>query len=347
VYCDFFFRINLRLQDQMERKIIEELGLYRERLHGLPPVKTLYLGGGTPSLASPSFLTRIREILDLSSCEEFTIEANPEDITREWIREWVELGVTRISVGIQSLVEEDLRWLGRVHGREKGYRSLERLAQENVHFSVDLLVGLPSGKEMDTVEEVLQFGPKHISVYLLTVEEGTVLWKEVIRGVRTLPEETEVVSRYRAIRERLLEKGYEHYEISNYALPGYASLHNQAYWERKSYLGIGPSAHSFRSPKFRWWNCSSFARYQELVSEKRLPWDGYEMLADRALYNEEVMLGFRFLRKGVDVKQIRKWRAKEADWLVEANLIQEKEGRYYLTETGLLYGDEVIRRLMV
>ena len=359
-YCDFFSTLSLaHAGEPYVEAVIAEAGLRHGELAG-EAVRTLYLGGGTPSQLPLRLLERLvtglRETIDLSGVEEFTVEANPDDVTTEWCAAVAALGVNRVSMGVQSFEDEILRFIGRRHTALLAAQAVFNLRSAGINnISIDLIYGLP-GQTIDSwrasVKQALDLRPQHISAYGLTYEEGTRLWHQRERGeVIEVPEE-QCLEMYRILMDELQAAGYEHYEISNFALPGYHSRHNSSYWDDTPYLGLGAAAHSYDG-KVRRWNPHDLQQYIDSVMAGKMVCDLEEMsLWER--YDERVMLGLRTAR-GVDVERLRvdfgdeAWRhfIREAQRHIElGNLHMTEDGRYVLTRDGIMLSDSVIRDLM-
>jgi putative oxygen-independent coproporphyrinogen III oxidase len=248
-YCPF--AVSTR-RDAEERTIDALLREIEMRGDGSLPADSLFLGGGTPSLTSVPNLARvfaaIRSKFVLHANAETTIEANPEDVTPENVTAWLEMGVNRISVGVQSLHDSELRPLGRVHSRDLALAALETAGHSGARVSADLIVGLPRqtpGSFRETLDLVLASGVGHLSVYMLDLEEGTMLQRQAFAGKVSIGSDDDVQEMYFWTIEQAARHGLEQYEISNFARPGERSLHNLKYWKREPYLGLGVSAHSF------------------------------------------------------------------------------------------------------
>jgi oxygen-independent coproporphyrinogen-3 oxidase len=266
-----------------------------------PRLRTLYLGGGTPSLLPPRALERLLGgLLGPAVPEgvlEITLEANPDSVTSERARAWAALGVGRVSLGVQSFDDAILRRLGRLHDAEGARRALTRLREAGFErLSLDLIYGIGPGTDRAyraSLEEALRWDPGHLSCYLLTVEEGTPLDGWVASGAWRLPEEGEAAAQLLWTRERLARAGYEAYEISNFARPGHRSRHNEGYWDRRPYLGLGAGAHSFWAG-WRWHNVPDLRAYLRAVLEEgRRPVRGRHRLAPLEEAEEILLLGLR------------------------------------------------------
>lgn len=268
-------------------------------------VKTIYFGGGTPSLLTSdeinSIIDSIHGNYNVINTPEITLEANPDDITAEKIKQIRQTPVTRVSIGVQSFYYQDLKYLNRVHTEglsEYAIKSLQDSGYSNL--SIDLIYGIPSlGMEhwKENLYKTIDYCVPHISAYALTVEPNTNL--EVLIRKNKLPpvSEAETINHFKYMMGFLKEKNYVHYEISNFCAPGYESLHNSSYWNGTPYLGIGPSAHSFNKIS-RQWNCSSIEKYIESIENAQIPFES-ETLTPEQLYNEYIMTALR-TNKGIN-----------------------------------------------
>ena len=359
-YCDFFSTLSLKESGETYvAAVVAEARLRRDELRG-EPITTLYLGGGTPSQLPLPLLTGLvnglKEALDLSAIEEFTVEANPDDVTTQWCATLAPLGVNRVSMGVQSFEDNILRLIGRRHTARQAVEAVACLREAGIgNISIDLIYGLP-GQTLtswsESVRQALALHPQHISAYGLTYEEGTPLWRQRERGeVAEVPEE-QCLEMYRMLVKRLREAGYEHYEISNFALPGCHSRHNSSYWDDTPYLGLGAGAHSYDG-SVRRYNPHDLHRYIDAVMAGETAFE-QEELTRWERYDERVMLGLRTARR-VDAGRLRRdfgddaWRhfVDEAQRHIEAgNLRVDADGRYVLTVDGIMLSDSIIRDLM-
>ncbi|MDX1530054.1 MAG: radical SAM family heme chaperone HemW, partial [Rhodothermales bacterium] len=255
VYCDFYFVTTSRDFGPFTGALETEIEAYGREFGGREPLETVYFGGGTPSLLPLEDVARLLRAVelhfDVSRAEEVTFEVNPEDVTRDYLEGLRALGVTRLSLGVQSFFDEDLRFMNRVHGAAEAERAVDAVRRAGFEtFSVDLIFGVPEQPAehwLANLEKAARMEVPHLSTYGLTVEERTPLHKMVATGrVSPAPDES-MRARYLDTMETLRHHGYEHYEISSFARPGRHAEHNQLYWSHANYLGFGPSAHSF------WW----------------------------------------------------------------------------------------------
>ena len=255
IYCDFYSQSDLSLQSSFVEALCRELELYHDRAAWAAPPRTIYLGGGTPSSLPLPLLERlmqqIRSLWTLDKTIEITIEANPEDVSPKWANGVVQLGFNRISLGVQSWSDETLRFLHRRHSAAQAERAVNYIRQAGINnVSIDLIFALPEGYERDWAESLahaLTLPVTHLSAYGLTYERGTRLDRMRERGEVIPSSEETYVAQYYALVAACQKAGFTHYELSNWALPGFASQHNSAYWAGTPYLGLGPSAHSYMS----------------------------------------------------------------------------------------------------
>ena len=319
-YCDFYSEIACKGKDEeaiarWADDVCREIEGRRQEIEETLDLNTLYIGGGTPSVLPLSVLQRILTTLqalrDGQRYSEFTIEVNPEDIVErgaEYVRGLLDLGVNRISMGVQSLDDGILRWMNRRHSAD-GARTAISIIRSQAQgelpcaVSIDLITGVP-GMTMEilerTVEEVIGWRPEHISAYQLSIEEGSALAKMIERGeVKELDEE-ECRAQYDYLCRRLAEAGYHHYEISNWALPGHEAIHNSAYWTRHPYVGLGPGAHSLIGNR-RSWNSQELSGWTA---------EG-EDLTPEQIHEEEVML----------LARTDKGPIPERDWFIADEII--------------------------
>ncbi|MCX7796276.1 MAG: radical SAM family heme chaperone HemW [bacterium] len=353
LYCDFHsFRFDLSLIHQYTLALIKELEL---RLNKGSMIKSIYLGGGTPSILPVEDLEKIVDTIyksaNLEESLEFTIEVNPGTINMDKLRFYRNLGINRISIGVQSLVDEELRTLGRIHSSKEALDALDisvKVGFENI--SVDLIYGIPNqtieswGK---TLESVLKRGLTHISIYGLIYEPGTPLYKFLNRGmVNPMPESLELEI-FNITQEVLDRYGFFWYEISNYAKDGYECRHNLTYWKGEDYLGFGPSAHSLIG-NVRNSNTPNIKAYVELVNRGKSPKIWEDRLSPFEKAKELVILGLR-LREGVSISEvymktgidIGKIFSQNIEKLVFQQLIYRQDDRIALTDKGRLLGNLV------
>ncbi|MDE6801575.1 MAG: radical SAM family heme chaperone HemW [Muribaculaceae bacterium] len=270
-YCDFYSSPCSETADAYIDALISELRLRKSEIAG-EPVKTIYIGGGTPSsLSHQQFAKLMRGIweeIDTSEVVESTIEVNPDDVTPEFLNHVKSLGVNRVSMGVQSLNDAELKAVGRRHSADGALSAIKDVASAFDNFSLDIIFGLPGqtiATLSDTLDQIIAFQPSHLSAYLLSYEPGTRLYAALMASKIKEVSDSEAEGMYRLVTDRLRSAGYEHYEISNYARPGLRSRHNSSYWSMTPYLGLGSSAHSFDG-KIRRYNPSSIKSYIEVIN---------------------------------------------------------------------------------
>jgi oxygen-independent coproporphyrinogen-3 oxidase len=277
-------------------------------------VDTVYFGGGTPSLLEPASLAQIIEAIRAAfpaQFEEVTLEADPETISHEKAAAWREAGINRISMGVQSFNDAELRAAGRMHRRADVFKSAEILREAGFgNLSFDLIAGLPHQTDRsweDSVEQLLRLRPEHVSIYMMEIDEGSRLGLEVLQSgdrysAKSIPSDDSMANYYEHGCRRLAAAGYEHYEISNWGLPGFESRHNLKYWRREPYFGFGAGAHSFNGSQ-RWANAHDPAAYADSLLRGRFPVEQLEMVSQGQALEEELFLGLRQLA-GIDLKRI-------------------------------------------
>jgi oxygen-independent coproporphyrinogen-3 oxidase len=298
-YCDFYFSLSLERKSQMMAALLHEMELRKDYLPLPLSPATLYFGGGTPSLLSPDelnlFITKARLLSQAAVFTEITVEANPDDLTPDYVAHLLCSGVNRLSIGIQSFHDHHLKQLRRRHSARQAVESV-RVAQAAGfrNITIDLMYGLPGQTlpewEAD-VQEALRLEVPHISAYHLSIEPKTLLGKQHARGLLQLPEEETGVQQFLYLHNTLEKAGYEHYEISNFAREGFRGLHNSGYWQGFPYLGIGPSAHSYNGTS-RQWNVANNIRYIAAL-EKNAPAFERENLTPVMRFNEYVLTALR------------------------------------------------------
>jgi oxygen-independent coproporphyrinogen-3 oxidase len=323
-------------------------------------VDTIYVGGGTPSLLDPVHLGRIVEAVRenfTAQLSEVTLEADPETVTAEKAAAWVAAGINRVSFGVQSFCDEELQAAGRMHRRADVYRAAAILRAAGIaNISFDLIAGLPKqtrGSWRGSLDALVELAPEHVSVYLLEVDEGSRLGAELLRGGKRysagdVPSDDEMAEFYETACAVLEAAGYRHYEISNWAKPGFASRHNLKYWRREAYLGFGAGAHSFSGTE-RWANAHDAAGYVNAVMAGRLPVEQHEVLTAESALEEELFLGLRQL-EGIDVARIEREYGVQLDSrfarLTSAGLIEREGSLVRLAPGRVSVSNEVFVELM-
>lgn len=310
-YCDFssFSNINHMIEPYISSLIIE-LSLYKERIREYN-IKTIFIGGGTPSCIDPKHINRIMDYIyknfNTSHLTEVTIEVNPGTLDKEKVELYKESGINRVSMGAQTLNNDLLLSIGRSHKVDDFYKSFDLLRQANIdNINVDLMFGLPSqklGHVIDSLKKIIDLKVEHISYYGLILEEETYLNKLFNENKIFLPNEDDERLMYHKAREYLIQNGYNHYEISNYSLQNYECKHNLVYWDVKAYLGIGLSSHSNIQGK-RFWNTGNISKYIESLKKEKLPLEGEEIISKDNEMDEFCILGLRKII-GIDKKEFK------------------------------------------
>jgi len=298
VYCNFHFSTSLQLKNDFLQALLKETGDRKDYLRG-ENIETIYFGGGSPSLLTPAeienVLNAIHNNFSIAHNPEITLEANPDDINQEKAMAWRKLGINRLSIGIQSFYDEDLRWMNRAHSAEQSLHSIDAVCSAGFsNLTIDLIYGTPTltdEKWQANVERATQYGIPHISCYALTVEPKTALENKIRTGKMSDVNIDDQARQFLLLIDWLEEKGYEHYEISNFARPGMRSRHNTSYWQQKKYLGLGPSAHSFDGMS-RQWNISNNSLYISSIKNS-LPIFEVEQLQPIHKLNEYIMTSLR------------------------------------------------------
>jgi len=352
-YCNFHFTTSLTRKNELIAALLKELDLRQNYLQN-EAVETIYLGGGTPSLLEVSDLEKllgsIWKNFSTSPSTEITLEANPDDISEEKIREWLDTGINRLSIGVQSFFEEDLLWMNRAHNAKQAKDSLELACRHFKNITVDLIYGTPmltDNKWEKNVETILSYDIPHISCYALTVESKTALQKMIKLGKTEDVNPDKQSDQFLLLMRWLKDAGYEHYEISNFAKPGFRSRHNTSYWQGKKYLGIGPSAHSFDGVS-RQWNISNNNTYIDSLKTNSLPFEK-EILTAAQQLNEYIMTSLRTI-EGIDVRVVeKKFGKKEKERLLQSvkkylenkKVVVSEAGNLVLTNEGKLLADGI------
>lgn len=297
-YCDFHFSTNQQVKTELVEQIAHELLLQKDYLQG-EPLETIYLGGGTPSLLAAAELdilfSAIYKNYKVSTTPEITVEANPDDLTPEKLRELKPFGVNRLSIGIQSFDEAVLRFLNRAHTANEAVECVELARNAGIkNISIDLIYSIPGQPEevlKKNLDKAFALLPTHISAYSLTIEEKTVFGKWAKQGKLVAMDDDKATAQFELVMDSLTRQGYQHYEISNYCLPGYESKHNTSYWQQKKYLGVGPSAHSFNTLS-RQFNINNNHLYIKNIKEGKVPFER-EILTTQNKINEYLFTSLR------------------------------------------------------
>ncbi len=350
-YCDFnSYKINLKQSLKWQRKFQREISI---RLKNSLQPRTLYIGGGTPSVLSSKAITALFSTLSryvhIQKMDEVTIEANPSSLNRSKLHQLLQSGITRFSLGVQSFNDDILNQLGRVHSASRARASLELLLESGVCFSLDLMFGLPGQTTalfLDDIKSAVQFSPSHISLYGLSIEPHTVFHHKWKSGLLTDYPNEQYDKMYLNASEYLISKGYQRYEVSNFCLSGYESKHNQNYWNHTPYLGLGPGAHSLIG-NCRYENPRSLEAYFSWVDKRcRLSLLQKDALDIQKTYEECIWLGLR-TAGGIHPPTLAKRFSRQPSpdklnsWSMQKRLRRTPSGHYQLVNDGWLYLDTI------
>ena len=351
-YCDFHFSTSLKKKDQVVKMLCRELELRKDEL-SVSEYQTIYFGGGTPSLLKSDDLKRIFETVysnyNISEKPEITLEANPDDLSEEKLKMLAASKINRLSIGVQSFFEEDLKLMNRAHNATEALESIQLASKYFKNISIDLIYGVPGMSDerwKKNMKIALDLGVPHISSYALTVEPNTALQKFIEKG-KVKPVDDEAARRHFEILVQTLTKnGFEHYEFSNFGKAGYFSQNNTAYWLGKAYLGIGPSAHSYDG-NARKWNISNNSLYIKALEKANLP-QQIEKLTTADKFNEYVMTRLR-TKFGVSLVEVeekfgtdyKQHFLKNAAPLQQKQLLEERDGVLHITAKGKFLSDGI------
>lgn len=354
-YCDFYFITNTKLIDEYLSFLKKEISLHSDHCKNLC-FETVYFGGGTPSVLSAdrisSVINELHKHFDFHGNPEISMEANPEDFSGENFKEYKSAGIGRISFGVQSFIDSELKFLTRQHTSSQAIRIIKSAQNHFDNINLDVIYSLPGQKISDieySLDTAVNLSTKHISAYTLTYEEKTVLFKMVKDNIISRNTSDTEGSFYGFVSEKLIAAGYNHYEVSNFAMPGFECRHNLKYWSYDNYLGLGPSSHSFINYQ-RWNNLRSVSQYIECLKKNRLPLEEkYEpALSQRKL--EFIMLSIR--SSGLDFRKYKElfnidFKTEYSDSvneLINKNYAQIESNHFRLSESGFAIADEIIAR---
>lgn len=358
IYCDFYSQTDMHLKDEYVKVLVRELELRADYLEG-EPVNTIYFGGGTPSqLQAADFellFNAISKYYDLSACEEVTLEANPDDITNQYLSELLRFPFNRISLGVQSFNDRELQFLNRRHNREQAIAAVHRCREAGFsNLSIDLMYGLPQQTPAiweTNLTEALRLDVPHISAYHLSYEEGTPIFRQVETGQIYPVEEETSIQLFHTLTDTLTDAGYLHYEISNFCKPGQFAQHNTSYWKDRKYLGIGPAAHSYNHHS-RQWNIASLREYIEKVMNENSFFEK-ELLNPTTRYNDYILTHLRTMW-GIRTDELAEkfgqsgydYFMKQATPYFATKLLKNNRGVITLATQGIFVSDSIFRDLI-
>ncbi|WP_111682301.1 radical SAM family heme chaperone HemW [Winogradskyella tangerina] len=355
-YCDFHFSTSLKKKDELVEALAKELEIRKSEFKETT-VETIYFGGGTPSILSNKelqfLIDTVYDNYEVTEDPEITLEANPDDLSKDRIIQLANSPINRLSIGIQSFFETDLKLMNRAHNAAEAKACLEEAVKHFDNISLDLIYGIPGASDtqwLENIEIALSYNIPHISSYALTVEPKTALASFIKKGIVENVNDEQAHQQFQMLKERLEEKGFVHYELSNFGKEDYFSKNNSAYWQGKSYLGIGPSAHSFDG-KQRGWNVRNNSKYIKSIQQNKLPME-IETLTKTDQYNEYIMTGLRTIWGVSLVKVEREFGSIYKDYLLEQatifinqHLLYIDEDHLHVTKKGLFLSDGIASEL--
>ncbi len=365
IYCDFYSNIDMGYKEAYIDALLYEMDIRRDYLQG-EIVETIYFGGGTPSQLRPRDLEKLLDgiyrIFPVSGHPEITLEANPDDLSDGYVSSLKTLPFNRVSIGVQSFDDGELRLLNRRHTAQEAFRAVARCKEAGLaNISIDLMYGLPEQTMeiwLHTISKALELDVSHISAYNLTYEEGTAIYKMMESGILKPVGDELCEQFFRILTEKLTSAGFIHYEISNFALrsesypDGRISLHNSSYWNGSHYLGLGPSAHSYGG-KSRSWNVSSISGYMKAIDDRSEELYETEILDERARYNDFIITRMRTMW-GVSLGELRREFGEERErYFLEKserficfNMLKKQGEFVKVTSEGIFVSDAIMRELI-
>lgn len=361
-YCDFHFSTSLKKKDELIQCLVKEIELRKGELKNVT-VETVYFGGGTPSVLALDelqfLISEVYKNFKVAEHPEITLEANPDDLmsvraqSRTIFEDYLHIGINRLSIGIQSFFERDLKLMNRVHSSDEAKACLEAATNHFDNISVDLIYGIPGLRHEEWVENIdtaLSYNVPHISCYALTVEPKTALASFIKKGIIENVDDALAQEQFQVLVEKLEALGFVNYELSNFGKPGYFSKNNSAYWQGKPYLGIGPSAHSFNGDQ-RSWNVSNNTKYIKSIQQNKLPSE-METLTVTDKFNEYIMTGLRTVW-GVSLEKVeadfgktyKKYLLKQAEIFINQHLLYINDNKLLTTKKGKFLSDGIASSL--
>lgn len=359
IYCDFYSIITSDNVDNFLKALKTEIDYYAKIYSPERIITSLFFGGGTPSLMSAEYIDEIirysKQKFEFDENAEITLETNPGTVNKEKLSAFRNYGINRISIGVQSFDDDDLKFLTRIHDKQTAISTVYNAVDAGFeNISIDLIFNLPGQtkeKWKENLKQAVSLPIKHISAYSLILERGTILNKLVLDGKVKIQDEDYDAELYELTIEFLNDRGFFQYEVSNFAKPGYECIHNKAYWHHQDYIGLGPSAHSFIQNK-RWWNYSSLKKYISEVELKQNAMINFEILDKNQLQDEYIMLALR--SDGIKLNEYinkfgSEWldkHSKNFEMMKEENLIEIKHNTIKLTPKGYAICDEILSKIL-
>ncbi|WP_295717513.1 radical SAM family heme chaperone HemW [Mucilaginibacter sp.] len=351
-YCDFHFSTSPKYKDELVQALVSEIRLQKNYLNG-ETVETIYFGGGTPSVLAADeihlLINTVTEFHTVSSTAEITLEANPDDLDVAKVKALRQTDVNRFSIGIQSFFDEDLVWMNRAHRSRESESAVKRVQDAGFeNITADLIYGYPlltDTKWKQNLDKMFELSIPHISAYSMTVEPQTALAAFISTKKQPPMNDQQSAAQFMVLMQAMADHGFEHYEISNFALPGQYSKHNSNYWQGVKYLGIGPSAHSYNG-EVRQWNIANNAKYTQAIVTGKIPAET-ETLTEENRLNEYIMTSIRTMW-GLDLDRLNTIAKGSSDQLLisagnyfDREWIIQKDNTIFLTSAGKLYADNI------
>ena len=359
IYCDFYSIITKDNVISFLQALKKEINYYADRYASDRIINSIFFGGGTPSLMSPAYIYEIIKLVSkrftITEDVEVTLETNPGTVDKAKLIEFNKIGINRLSIGIQSFNEAELKFLTRIHNKQTAIETVFKAKESGFeNISIDLIFNLPRQTKkiwMNNLITALSLSINHISTYSLILERGTILNKMVLDGKLEIRDDDFDADLYEITIDFLTENGFNQYEVSNFAKEGYECRHNNSYWHYKDYFGFGTSAHSFIDGR-RYWNFSSLKKYISEIEKNHFAVAGSEQLSYEQRLNEYVMLALR--SSGINLNEMQKlfgneWLNEEISYLEkleEGNFLIKESGLIKLTKSGYAVCDEIIKNLM-
>lgn len=357
IYCDFHFSTSLSRKEEMVNAICKEIEIQHTFLNE-KKLRSIYFGGGTPSVLSrkeqEKILNTISQYFELDEKIEITLEANPDDLNAQYLKELSDSPINRLSIGVQSFREEDLKLMNRSHNAEQAISSIKMAQDFGFHnITLDLIYAMPGMSNevwKEQIKQAVSLGVPHISSYALTVEPKTILAHKVSKGEIKEADESIASEQFEILWQTLENEGFEHYEVSNFAKKGHRAVHNSAYWKGAAYLGVGPSAHSFKE-NIRQWNVSNNAIYMKDITQGKLNHET-ETLELKDKFNEWIMISLRTI-EGLNLKEgeqrfsnaFMEYLNQEAENLLHNGKLLKKEDRLFIPQEWRFHSDGIASSL--
>jgi len=359
-YCDFHFSTSIKLKDDLVAALQKEIFLQKDYSDSKEPLQSIYFGGGTPSLLPVNdverLLDEIRKYFSITNDAEVTLEANPDDLTKEKLTSLRKAGINRLSIGVQSFFDEDLKWMNRAHNKEQAVQSIKDAEEAGFdNITIDLIYGTPvlsTERWEHNLQTAFEMDVQHLSCYSLTVETRTALAHQIATKQVASIDEQKAAEQFLLLMDMTEASGFEQYEISNFARDGRYAVHNSNYWKGEKYLGIGPSSHSYNGVS-RQWNIRNNSVYIKTINEGKIPSEREE-LSEANHFNEYIMTSLRTMW-GCDLEKMKGSFGKkrtdkfvsEATVYLNQGLMEQQKEKLILTKKGRLFADKIASELFV